>query len=121
MCMFILTGCKSEEKDMKEDSITYKEITQEAAYQMMDDNVIIIDVRESDEYNTGHINNAINISVNHIVNKIKDEVSSKDQVILLYCRSGARATSAAKLLVSLGYSNVYTFGGIETWPYEIVN
>lgn len=123
MCMFILTGCKSEEKDMKDsnNSITYKEITQEAAYQMMDDNVVIIDVRESDEYNSGHINNAINISVNNIVNKIKDQVPSKDQVILLYCRSGARAISAAKLLVSMGYSNVYTFGGIETWPYEIVN
>ena len=86
----------------------------------MDDSVVIIDVREKDEYNSGHIKNSINISVNHIRNKINDYVSDKDKVILLYCRSGARAKEAAQYLINMGYSNVYTFGGILDWSYEIV-
>lgn len=120
--MFILTGCdkKDDKVEDNKESVTYKEITPATAYQMMDDSVVIIDVRESDEYNSGHINNSINISVNHIKNNISDYVSSKEQVILLYCRSGAKAISAAKILVNLGYKNVYTFGGILDWPYEIV-
>ena len=119
LCIFILTGCNNNDDDSMNNNdnnnkVKYKEITQEVAYQMMDDSVVIIDVREKDEYNSGHIKNSINISVNHIRNKIND------YVILLYCRSGARAKEAAQYLINMGYSNVYTFGGILDWSYEIV-
>ncbi len=125
LCIFILTGCNNNDDDSMNNNdnnnkVKYKEITQEVAYQMMDDSVVIIDVREKDEYNSGHIKNSINISVNHIRNKINDYVSDKDKVILLYCRSGARAKEAAQYLINMGYSNVYTFGGILDWSYEIV-
>ena len=124
LCIVILTGCNNNEDNMNNNDnnnkTTYKEITQEVAYQMMDDSVVIIDVREKDEYSSGHIKNSINISVNHIRNKINDYVTDKSKVILLYCRSGARAKEAAQYLINMGYSNVYTFGGIQTWPYEIV-
>ena len=122
LCIFIFTGCNNEvrEDNSISSKVTYKEIDAEEAYEMMSGDVYIIDVREETEYNSGHIKDAINIPVSKINSDISNNVDSKDSVILLYCRSGSRAINVANTLVSLGYSNVYVFGGILNWPYELV-
>ena len=97
----------------------YKTIKAEEALSMMSDEVIILDVREVDEYDDGHISKAINLPLGHI-NKAEESFKDKEQTILVYCRSGRRSAEAAKKLVKLGYTNVYDFGGILDWPYEIV-
>lgn len=80
----------------------------------------IVDVRRFEEYEEGHINGAElftneDISEEAAINMFPD----KDQVLLIYCRSGNRSKQAAEKLVGYGYTNVYEFGGIITWPYEI--
>ncbi|RZT02013.1 rhodanese-like domain-containing protein [Cuneatibacter caecimuris] len=98
----------------------YQQITQEKAKQMMEQqDVVILDVREKDEYDSGHIPGAVLLPVGTI-----DETSAatvipeKDSVVLVYCRSGNRSKAASKALAELGYTEIYEFGGINTWPYE---
>lgn len=81
---------------------------------------IVIDVREKDEYASGHIQNAINISVDDLSNDILDIVVNKNTNIVVYCRSGARSLKSAENLINLGYTNVYDMGGILDWTYELV-
>jgi rhodanese-related sulfurtransferase len=91
------------------------------AKEMMDtQEVIIVDVRTQAEYDEGFIPNAILIP-NESIDGEPMELVDKDATILVYCRSGNRSAQAAKKLVDLGYTNVYDFGGIIDWPYEIVN
>lgn len=106
-----ITGC--------EEKITYKDIKSDEAYAIMQTKeVVILDVREEDEYKLGHIKDAINISVNELDN-ITKVVSDKNTTILVYCRTGIRAKKAAANLAILGYNDVYNFGGINSWPYEL--
>ena len=102
-------------------SIDYKSITQEEAKEIMDttDGYIIIDVRTIEEFNTGHIPNAINIPNEVISEQAESILLNKEQVILVYCRSGRRSKEAANKLVELGYSNILEFGGILDWKYDI--
>ncbi len=115
-----LAGCESR----KESSTTsyYSKITSEDAKDMIDQNndLIILDVRTEEEYNTGHIENAILIPDNEITDKAEDTLSDKSATILVYCRSGRRSALAAKELIELGYTNIYDFGGIIDWSYDIV-
>lgn len=107
-------------KDMDKKT-EYKKITQEDAKKIIDsENVIILDVRTQEEYNSGHINNAIILPVTEISNKAQEILVDKNKKILIYCRSGNRSATAAKALIELGYNNVYDFGGINDWPYGIV-
>ena len=100
---------------------SYQQISQEEAKEMMDtQEVIILDVREQDEYDSGHIPGAVLLPVG----TINDETASavipeKDDTVLVYCRSGNRSKTASAALAGLGYTNIYEFGGINTWPYEI--
>lgn len=130
ICFFLVVGCDSNNAnndlnsaDSNNTSVQdYSIIDAVSAHDIIEnEDVVIIDVRSKNEYNTGYIENAINIPVDSIQYKIENIVSDKNKKILLYCRSGARAQEAAKKLASLGYSNVYSFGGIVDWPYEIVN
>lgn len=130
MCLFLVVGCDSNNANNDLNSVdsnnnlvqNYSIIDAVSAHDIIEnEDVFIIDVRSKNEYNTGYIENAINIPVDSIQYKIGNIVPDKDKKILLYCRSGARAQEAAKKLASLGYSNVYSFGGIVDWPYEIVN
>lgn len=100
----------------------YESISAEEAKKLMDNesNYIILDVRTLSEYSSGHIKNAILIPDDQIKSKAKSILKDKNQLILVYCRSGRRSKNAAKDLVSLGYKNVKEFGGIIDWPYEIV-
>ncbi len=98
----------------------YQEISQEKAKEMMDtQEVIILDVREQDEYDSGHISGAVLLPVGTIDETTAAEViPEKDSTVLVYCRSGNRSKTASSTLAELGYTNIYEFGGINTWPYE---
>ena len=103
-------------------AIEYKKITPEDAKARIDsgDEIIILDVRTEEEYNSGHIPNAILIPNETITDKTPDLLSNLDAEILVYCRSGNRSAQAAKKLIAIGYTNVYDFGGIIDWPYDTV-
>lgn len=100
----------------------YKSIYPSEAKEIMDTekNIIVLDARTPYEYNRGHIPNAILISRTEINEKAEELIPDKQSKILVYCQNGVRAISAAKRLVKLGYTNVYIFGGIINWEYEIV-
>lgn len=111
----LLTGCDGNGFDS-----SYQQITQEEAKEMMDtEEVIILDVREQDEYDSGHIPGAVLLPVGTINEGTAAEViTEKDSKVLVYCRSGNRSKTASSTLAELGYTNIYEFGGINTWPYE---
>ena len=121
--IFGLTGCAlNQKKDGDGMERTYTQITQEEAMEMMkkDDGHIIVDVRRQDEYDQGHIPDAILIPNETIDAEMPEELPDKEQIILIYCRSGNRSKQASQKLFDMGYENVYEFGGINTWQGEIV-
>jgi rhodanese-related sulfurtransferase len=81
---------------------------------------ILVDVRAQAEFDEGHIEGALLLPVDQIETLSVEQLPNKDAVILVYCRSGSRSAQASKILVELGYINVYDFGGIIDWPGEIV-
>lgn len=101
---------------------TYQQISQEEAKQRMDEqDVIILDVREVDEYDSGHIPGAVLLPLGTIdKDSAAAVIPEKDSVVLVYCRSGNRSKQASSILAELGYTGIFEFGGINTWPYEIV-
>ena len=111
----LLAGCGGNAADG-----SYQQITQEEAKEMMDSQeVIILDVREQNEYDSGHIPGAVLLPVGTIDETTAAEViPEKDSTVLVYCRSGNRSKTASSALAELGYTNIYEFGGINTWPYE---
>ena len=116
LLLLLLAGCGQKQE------ISYKQISQETAKEMMaDEAVLILDVRRQDEFDAGHIPGAVLLPVESI-----DEASAaavipgRDTVVLVYCRSGNRSKTASQALAELGYANIHEFGGINTWPYEIV-
>ena len=115
LVFLLLTGCGGNTSDG-----SYEQITQEEAKEMMDtQEVIILDVREQDEYDSGHIPGAVLLSVGTIDETTAAQViPEKDSTVLVYYRSGNRSKTASAALADLGYSNIYEFGGINTWPYE---
>ena len=118
LAVLLLTGCSVEkgEKDVAE----YETITAQQAKEIMDtqEGYVILDTRTEEEYEQGHIPDAIVISHEEIKEKAESVLTDKDQLILVYCRSGRRSKLAAQDLVELGYTNVKEFGGIIDWPYE---
>ena len=99
----------------------YEQITAEEAKKIMDsgEEHIVLDTREQDEFDEGHIPGAILIPYTEIENKAEEMLPDKDKLILVYCRSGRRSKIAAESLSKLGYTNVKEFGGIIDWTYEI--
>ena len=118
LSLFGMTACSG--KNGK--SLTYEQITAEQAKTIMDTekDYVIIDARTEEEFAEGHIKNAILIPEYEIANRAEKELPDKEQLILVYCRSGRRSKIASEELVKLGYTNVKEFGGIIDWPYEIV-
>ncbi|WP_313339684.1 rhodanese-like domain-containing protein [Sedimentibacter sp.] len=115
----VLTGCNN--SNNIDNNVEYKKISAEEAKAIIDsEDVIILDVRTQEEYNSGHIENAVLLPVTEIANRAEEVLVDKNAKILIYCRSGNRSATAAKDLIKLGYTNVYDFGGINDWPYEIV-
>ena len=101
-------------------SATYEQISGAEAKALMDSEsgYIIIDARTQEEYDEGHIPGAILIPEYEIADRAEKELPDKDQLILVYCRSGRRSKIAAEELVKLGYTNVKEFGGIIDWEYD---
>ena len=102
--------------------ITYEIISQTQAKEIMDNSTdyVIVDARTSEEFNEGHIKNAINLDYEEVTQKAESLLPDKNQLILIYCRSGRRSKIAAESLCQLGYTNVKEFGGIIDWQYEVV-
>lgn len=102
---------------------TYRRISMDEAVAMMEweSGYIILDVRRPDEYAAGHILNAINIPNENIGTDEIPELPDKNQLILVYCRSGRRSKEAAEKMVKLGYTNIVEFGGILDWKGETVS
>ena len=119
LAVMLLTACGQNKENDRE--AVYVNITAEEAKQIMDseEGYIILDVRTQEEYDEGHIPGAIVISHEEIAEKAEDVLTDKDQLILVYCRSGRRSKIAAEALVELGYTNIKEFGGIIDWPYEV--
>ena len=117
LSLFGLTACQS-----GDNNATYEQITAEQAKTIMDTekDYVIIDARTEDEFAEGHIENAILIPEYEIAERAEKELPDKEQLILVYCRSGRRSKIASEELVKLGYTNVKEFGGIIDWPYETV-
>ena len=99
---------------------TVHTISPEEAKAMMDQgNVTIVDVRRADEYEAGHIPGAILVPNETILSEAATKLPDQNAVLLIYCRSGRRSAESAQKLLSLGYSQVYDFGGILDWQYDI--
>ena len=100
---------------------TFMTISTEEAKDIIDseENYIILDVRTEEEYKEGHITGAINLPNEEISIETTNNLTDKEQLILVYCRSGNRSKTASKKLVELGYTNIYDFGGINDWKYDI--
>ncbi len=106
-----LVGCSS--------SVTYHTIDAKEAKSMIENQeVVIVDVREESEYKSGHIKDSILIPLSTI-DKDNTSMPKTNQTVLIYCRSGNRSAKAAKKFSALGYQNVYNFGGINDWTYDI--
>ena len=118
LAVMLLTACGQDKENGQ--GAVYVNITAEEAKQIMDseEGYIILDVRTQEEYDQGHIPGAIVLSHEEIKEKAEDVLTDKDQLILVYCRSGRRSKIAAEALAELGYTNIKEFGGIIDWPYE---
>ena len=119
MALLLLSGCAAQAQ--KEQS--NRQINMDEAIAMMEaENVyIILDVRTPEEFSEKHIPGAINIANETIGSEEIPELPDKDQLILVYCRSGNRSRQASEKLVALGYTNIVEFGGINDWPGEVVS
>ena len=117
MALLLLSGCATQSAEK-----TYRQISMEEAVTMMEEETgyIILDVRTTQEYNEKHIPGAINIANESIGTEDIPELPDKDQLILVYCRSGNRSKQASEKLVNLGYTNIVEIGGINSWPGETV-
>ena len=116
----MFTGCAGTSNSQTN---TYRQITMDEAVTMMaqETGYIILDVRRPDEFAAGHIPNAINVPNESIGTDEIPELPDKNQLIMVYCRSGRRSKEASEKLVKLGYTNIVEFGGILDWKGEIEN
>ena len=115
----MFTGCAGTSNNQTN---TYRQISTDEAVTMMSKKTgyIILDVRRPDEFAAGHIPNAINVANESIGTADIPELPDKNQLIMVYCRSGRRSKEAAEKLVKLGYTNIVEFGGILDWKGETV-
>ena len=115
--LFVLSACGSSKDD---EPIEYKQISAKEAKEIMDsgEEYILLDVRSEEEFAEKHIPGAVLIPHTEIADRAEEELPDKEKNILVYCRSGNRSKIAAQILVDLGYTGVFEFGGINSWPYE---
>lgn len=119
LSLILLAGCSSSPKE----EASYRQITMNEAVSMMEteNDYIILDVRTAEEYADKHIPGAINLPNEHIGTEDIDQLPDKDQLIMVYCRSGNRSKQASEKLAALGYTNIVEFGGINDWTGETVS
>ena len=118
MALLLLAGCGAQSEES-----TYRQINAEEADSMMEEesDYLILDVRTAQEYSEKHIPGAINIPNETIGTEDIPELPDKEQLILVYCRSGNRSKQASEKLVKQGYTNIVEFGGINGWTGETVS
>ena len=118
MALLLLAGCGAQSEES-----TYRQINAEEAAALMEkeSSYIILDVRTAQEYSEKHIPGAINLPNETIGTEAIPELPDKEQLILVYCRSGNRSKQASEKLVKLGYTNIVEFGGINDWTGETVS
>lgn len=118
LTVFLLTGCSA----LAEQEVSYRQITMNEAITMMEEEsgYLILDVRTKEEFVAGHIPGAVNIPNEAIGTAEISELPDKNQLILVYCRSGNRSKQASEKLTALGYTAIVEFGGINSWPGETV-
>ena len=118
LAMLLLTACGQQNEETQE--ANYMNITAQEAKEIMDtqEGYVILDTRTQEEYDQGHIPGAVLIPYDEVLQKAETILTDKNQLILVYCRSGRRSKLAANDLVKLGYTNIKEFGGIIDWPYE---
>lgn len=116
LLLLMLTGCTAPEAG------AYRRVTMMEAMEMMEKETdyIILDVRTESEFASGHIPGAMLLPNETIGTEEIPQLPQKDQLILVYCRSGNRSRQAADKLARLGYTNIVEFGGINSWPGDIV-
>ena len=119
LLLFLLAGCKAS----NEQENSYRQISMDEAVTMMEEEsgYIILDVRTPEEFRERHIPNAINIPNETIGSEDIQELPDKDQLILVYCRSGNRSKQASGKLAELGYTNIVEIGGINDWTGDTVS
>lgn len=119
LLLFLFTGCGVS----TETSSSYQQISMEEAVSMMEkeDSYILLDVRTVEEFEERHIPGAINIPNETISSEEIPELPDKNQLILVYCRSGNRSKQASQKLAQQGYTNIVEFGGINDWIGETVS
>jgi len=119
LSLLILAGCSVP----MEQEASYRQISMDEAITMMEteSNYIILDVRTPEEFAEKHIPDSINIPNETIGTEEIPELPDKEQLILVYCRSGNRSKQASDKLANLGYTNIVEFGGINDWPGETVS
>jgi len=121
--LMMLIACSAPASDKAEkDQGTYRKLTAVQAKEMIDANadLILLDVRTSEEYAEGHLPGALRITDTELEALAAEQLPDLDATLLVYCRSGRRSQASAELLIKLGYTQVYDIGGIADWPYEIV-
>ena len=123
--LFVFVGCGSVDEGADDGNSAaggYTQIDAETAKTMMDENpeAVILDVREQDEYDAGHIPGAVLLPMGDITaDTAAAAIATTDTTVLVYCRSGNRSKVASDTLAGLGYTQIYEFGGIQDWPYDI--
>ena len=119
MALQLLSGCAAQVQK----ELSYRQINMDEAIAMMEaeSDHIILDVRTPEEFSEKHIPGAINVANETIGSEEIPELPEKDQLILVYCRSGNRSKQASEKLVALGYTNIVEFDGINDWSGEVVS
>ena len=119
LLLLFLAGCTAS----NEQENSYRQISMDEAVTMMEEesNYILLDVRTPEEFRERHIPNAINIPNETIGSEDIQELPDKDQLILVYCRSGNRSKQASGKLAELGYTNIVEIGGINDWTGDTVS
>ena len=119
LSLLLLAGCAAP----VDSEASYQQISMDEAIAIMESesNYMILDVRTTEEFADKHIPDAINIPNETIGTEEIPELPDKEQLILVYCRSGNRSKQASDKLANLGYTNIVEFGGINDWPGETVS
>lgn len=117
LAALLLTGCTGKNQD----ALGYRQISMEEAAKLMEQETdyLLLDVRTAEEFQQGHIPEAMNLPNEDIGTQQLTQLPQKDQLLLIYCRSGNRSKQAAKKLVNLGYTNVVEIGGIIDWTGDL--
>lgn len=120
-----LAGCNSSDSASSSapaaSFASYEQISAQQAKELMDadDSLVILDVRTQQEYDQVHIPGAVLLPLDQVQERAEAVLPRKDQLILVYCRSGNRSKQASELLAAQGYVNVKEFGGINGWPFDV--